>query len=56
MSSCTSFVSFRGKGSRRPQKSSDCIVEKMTTPTDLLCRAFPNEVSIFLTSEACPPD
>ena len=35
------------KAATKKQKY-DCIMEKMTTPTDLFCCDFPNEFGIFL--------
>jgi casein kinase I family protein HRR25 len=33
----------------KPATEYDCVMEnKMATPTDLLCRGFPNEFGIFL--------
>jgi hypothetical protein len=52
MFSCISFVVLsRGKVSRllpRSKKYDRIMEKKMTTPTDLLCRGFPNEFGIFL--------
>ena len=37
------------KAATKKQKYYQIVEKKMTTPTDLLCRGFPNEFGIFLT-------
>src|ERR1700753_1971464 len=46
---CRGALPWQGlKAATKKQKYDRIMEKKMTTPTDLLCRGFPNEFGIFL--------
>jgi hypothetical protein len=48
-------LSWQGLKAATKEQKYNHIMEKMTTPTDLLCRGFPNKSGIFLSASMTIP-